>query len=225
MNPAKNDEGAALIAVMAIGLLIVSTGVWLADALVTEYRDVEDSFMEVRAYWASMGQGAYVLSRTAQSGACQGKICPAPTNNQNPGDYQTAAQNYLNEITSGPVTLQTWPYPDVNSAYQFTIQQKVCVDPLAPSASLGEMLLVSAVGGKADCPPAPPSNGTPTPTSCPAPATPPAGSLPALRAVNAVRPVEIRYCLVASGASTCGTGPGATTSGAQLVTSVHRPRC
>jgi hypothetical protein len=120
-----------------------------------------------------MGQAAYVLSRTAQTGACNTKTCPPPpAGGGNPPDYQAAAQAYLKEITSGATPLQTWLYPDVNASYQFTMQQTVCTDPLASSSRLGEMLFVSAVGGAAACPPAPPASGVPIATKCPAPSGP-----------------------------------------------------
>jgi hypothetical protein len=231
-----NDEGSAAIAVMGIGLLAVAAAMALATMFVAEYRATEDSLLEVRAYWASMGQAAYVLSRTAQSGACNG-ACPAPpAKGGNPPDYQKAAQAYLEEITSGPAGLQTWLYPDVSANYCFTLQQTVVTDPLAPASSVGEMLLVAEVGAPpapskktaacsttAPAGPAPPAASGPA--NCPPPAAPPAGTLPALRDVSAVRPVEVRYCLVVPGATACGAGPGATTSGTQLVTSVHRPSC
>lgn len=223
------DRGSAGLAVMGIGLLAVLAALALTNVFVAEYCATEDSLTEVRAYWASMGQAAYVLSRTAQSGACNGKKCPVPPNGGNPADFRSAAQAYLKEITSGPANLQTWLYPDVSASattpYEFTLQQTVCDDPLAPSASIGEMLLVSAVGGAAKCPAAPPANGVPIAAPCPAPPAPPANSLSALRAVNAVRPVEVRYCLVVAGATSCGAGPGASNSGTNLITSVHRPSC
>lgn len=230
--PGPGDRGSATIAVMLFGALAVLAALSVAGQFVTEYRAVEDSLAQTRAYWAAMGQAAYVLSRTMQSGPCAGGCGNGNNNKQgnfavNPDAYQSTAQSYLNEISGKNGLSQSWMYPDVASAYQFTVNSTVCNDPLAAAGQVGEMLLVLSVAASTNCPPAPPPSGTaPAPSPCPKPAALPPNAPQALRSVPLIRPVEVRYCLTAGSAVTqCGAGPNVSTLGYNLVTSIHRPAC
>lgn len=230
-NPEPDDSpDRGSVAVMAVGVyggLALLIALSFMNWFVVERRAIEDSLAEMRAYWASAGHAAYVLSRTMQEGNCAGAGC---TENDPP--YAQTAQKYLNEIDGGKggINLETWRYPDVSGSYQFAVSSVVCADPLAPPGKLGELLVVLSVAGDAKCPPAPPASGPPpAPPPCPSPSSllTGTGAPPeALRSVPMIRPIEVRYCLVADGITTCGAGPGKTsTPGRQLITSVHRPRC
>ena len=190
----------------------------LAGRIVVEYRAVEDSVAQTRAYWAAMGFNNYVLSRTLVSGACD-KGCTGLQ-----ADLSGQSSSYLKEISD----LQAWFYMDNGSNYVIQLNSRVCQDNAAPMGSLGEVVIKTAFSGNGGgrppepgCPPA----ATVLPT-CKTPGGSDPATIDALRSLSAARPVEFRYCLVASGISRCGAGPAnGTQGGRQLVTSVHRPAC
>jgi len=214
-NP--GDRGSATIAVTLFGALAVLVGLSVVTQMVTEYRAVEDSLAQTRAYWAAMGQATYVLSHTMATGA-------ATAANYTQNSLVTTENNYLKEITTGPKSLQFWMYPDISSAYQFTIQGTVCTDALAPALKSGELVIVFSFNGGPKCPTAPPGNGNPP--ACPKPAAPANGTPDSLRTINATRPVEIRYCLVGNSTDACGVNDLVANAGTyQFITSIHRPTC
>jgi hypothetical protein len=193
------DHGRTMLPVIGFGLLSVLIALGLAGRLVTEYRAVSDSLTQTRAYWAAIGQASYVLSRTAQSGG---------TSDNGNSNFQAVAQGYLNEIATGPTSLQTWLYPDVSAYYQFTVNSTVTLEAPA-NGNVGEMLLKFTFG-TAPPPPGQPNLG-------------PQG-LQALRTIAVTRPVEFRYCVVPQGGLICSTIAAIHQSGAgQLITSIHRP--
>ncbi|MGI4978372.1 MAG: hypothetical protein ACRYG6_15650 [Janthinobacterium lividum] len=105
-------------------------------------------------------------------------------------------QGYAAEIAD----LQTWQYPDVSAAYQFKLASTVSRDAVANAQ---EMLIRTTF--------APPAlaKGIAVPE--------------ALTSMASIRPLEFRYCLVATSTSPCASGLTKTLPGIQLVTSVHRP--
>ena len=105
-------------------------------------------------------------------------------------------QSYLAEIAD----LQTWQYPDVSAAYQFKVTPTLSQDAVSGAQ---EMLIRTTF--------APPTlaKGIAVPE--------------ALTSMASIRPLEFRYCLVASSTSPCASGLTKTPPGYQLVTSVHRP--
>ena len=106
-------------------------------------------------------------------------------------------QGYVAEIAD----LQTWRYPDVGASYRFAL--KPVVTQYAVS-NAQEMLIRTTFASPA-------AGGS-------SPAVP-----DALAALSSVRPVEFRYCLVASTSSPCASGITRAPPGYQLITSVHRP--
>ena len=96
--------------------------------------------------------------------------------------------------------LQTWQYPDVSAAYQFQMLPTVSMDDVDDA---NEMRIRTTF--------APPSLGTgvAVPT--------------ALTSMASIRPLEFRYCLVATSTSPCVSGLTKAPPGYQLITSVHRP--
>lgn len=211
------DRGSATIAVTLFGGLAVLIGISLAGRMVTEYRAVEDSLTQTRAYWAAMGQATYVLSRTMESGGTTdnaiGETSLVPTE-----------QSYLNEIATGPNSLQTWMYPDISANYQFTVHSMVCSDPLAPATHVGDLIMMFSFSGPATCPTAPPLLGSPP--ACPKPAPSAPNTPDALRTISMTRPVEVRYCVVQASSDTCAAADLQKQAGAyQFITSIHRPTC
>lgn len=219
----QDDRGSALLGVMLFSGLAAMVMAVLLGRVVVEYRAVEDSLAQTRAYWAAMGFNNYVLSRTLVSGACAGKSgCSASTADDSP-----QAKSYLNEIAD----MESWYYVDISTSYYIQLASQVCQDNSAPAAALGEIVIKTAFSGNGGGgPPAPacPPSVTPSvaiPTCPKAPAIDPK-TIDSLRSLNSARPVEFRYCVVASGATSCGNGPTAgTVGGRQLITSVHRPGC
>ncbi|MGI4797090.1 MAG: hypothetical protein ACRYG8_24165 [Janthinobacterium lividum] len=209
IDPDDPECGAALIIVMLFGALSVAIAINLMGRFVVEYRHIDDSLAQVRAYWAARGELSYVLSRTMVSGACGAKvgvICSGTA------DYTAQPKEFLTEIKD----LQTWSYPDVSYYYNFNLVPTVSVDALAPAGRLGEIEIKTTFS------PAPP------PPPIPGAAPPPAGGyvLDALRnfTANNINTVDMRYCVVSTQYSGCGGGGGANTAPVwQRITSIHRP--
>ncbi len=164
-----------------------------------------------------MGQATYVLSRTMNDGT-------TTNNGASQNSLIATEKGYLDEITTGPKSLQTWLYPDVSPNYQFTIQSIVCSDPLAPALHAGEAVMVFTFNGPATCPTSPPLIGSPPP--CPKPKASAKGIPDSLRTIAAARPVEVRYCLVGNSTDACGVNDIVKNVGTyQYITSIHRPTC
>ena len=104
-------------------------------------------------------------------------------------------QGYLAEIAD----LKTWRYPDVSSNYRFKMVPTISRDAV-PNAQ--EMLIRTTFGPR-------------TGTNVVVPE--------ALASMANIRPLEFRYCLVATKQSPCASGLTKTAPGIQLITSVHRP--
>lgn len=104
-------------------------------------------------------------------------------------------QSYVAEIAD----LKTWRYPDVSSNYRFKMVPTVSRDAV-PNAQ--EMLIRTTFGPRT-------GTGVVVPD--------------ALTSMTSIRPLEFRYCLVATPTSPCASGLSKTLPGSQLVTSVHRP--
>ncbi len=212
------ERGAALIGMMMFIVLAALVMLTLTGRLLVEYRAVEDSVAQTRAYWAAMGFNTYVLSRTMASGACGKKGC---TGSQ--PDLSGPSSSYLNEISD----LHAWYYMDNGPNYFLQLNSIACQDNAAPIGSRGEVVIKTVFSGNGGSQPNAP--GCPPALailpSCKMPPSNPA-TIDALRSLSMVRPVEFHYCLVAAGVTTCGAGPASgTPGGAQLVTSVHRPAC
>ena len=107
-----------------------------------------------------------------------------------------AQQGYVAEIAD----LQAWQYPDVSAAYRFKLAPTVSQDAVANSQ---QMLIRTTF--------APPTlaKGVAVPE--------------ALTSMASIRPLEFRYCLVATLTSPCASGLSKALPGTQLITSVHRP--
>ncbi|MGI3777393.1 MAG: hypothetical protein ACRYGC_08870, partial [Janthinobacterium lividum] len=105
-------------------------------------------------------------------------------------------QSYLAEIAD----LQTWQYPDVSPAYRFNLTPTLSQDAVANAQ---EMLIRTTFA---------------PPTLAKSVAVP-----EALTSMASIRPLEFRYCLVATLTSPCASGLTRTPPGIQLITSVHRP--
>ncbi len=105
-------------------------------------------------------------------------------------------QSYLAEIAD----LQTWQYPDVSPAYRFNLTPTLSQDAVANAQ---EMLIRTTFA---------------PPTLAKSVAVP-----EALTSMASIRPLEFRYCLVATSTSPCASGLTRTPPGIQLITSVHRP--
>ena len=216
-----NERGGALLAVMLFAGLAAMVMAVLIGRVVVEYRAVEDSVAQTRAYWAAMGFNNYALSRTALFGSCK------PSCNSANKDYSPIQSSYVNEIAD----MQSWYYLDVGPSYIVQLASQVCQDAYAPSGALAEVVIKTAFSGnsgpapaKPPCPPAPAIGGGRA--ACPNQTAPDPNTLEALRSLKSARPVEFRYCLVAAFATKCGAGPTSGTLGTrQLVTSVHRPAC
>lgn len=205
MTPSRCEDGNVPAVAVLFGMLSIMFVTSLAGRFVVEYRQVDDSLADVRAYWAAMAFNNYALSRTAQSGQCSSSSCADTT-------VTGIQQGYLGELQF----LLPWEYPDVGTYYQFYATPTASIDPLAPSGHTDDLLIKSTF---ATCPvgstcSAPGSGSPPTPVQ-------------ALRSLLLARPVEFRYCLIAPSATTCGGGASkiAPPSGGylQLVSSMHRP--
>ena len=157
-----------------------------------------DSLAQTRAYWAAMGVNTYALSRTMQSGGCSTN-CGAPT-------LATVQQGYINEIKD----MQLWQYPEVSGAYAIKLTPTASQD-----ATSGQEMLIRTTFAS------PP----PTPPGAPGTAGPPLKPVvpDALAQLAQLRPVEFRYCMVASASSPCNSGMSKTPPTYQFITSVHRP--
>lgn len=213
------ERGGILVGMMMFVMLAALVMLGLAGRIVVEYRAVEDSVAQTRAYWAAMGFSNYVLSRTLIGGACPKGGC---TGSQT--DLSAQAGAYLQEIAD----LQDWYYLDNGPNYFIQLTSTVCQDNSAPAGSSGEVVVKTAFSGNGGVQPAAPAcppAATVLPTCAKPPPSGPA-TIEALRSLAMTRPVEFRYCLVASGVTKCGAGPASGTAGGpQLVTSVHRPAC
>jgi hypothetical protein len=213
------EAGGVLIGMMMFGMLAALVLLALCGRLVNEFYSIEDSIAATRAYWAAMGMNNYALSRTLGAGLCPGKSgCTGGG-----ADYSAQVKGYVNEVND----MQSWYYLDLGPNYVLQLVPTICQDANAPGAALGEIVIKTAFAGNAGhAPSAPacPKAGKQDP--CPAATAPPANTIEALRSVAALAPVELHFCLVGSGATTCGAGPTAgTPGGPQLITSIHRPAC
>lgn len=104
-------------------------------------------------------------------------------------------QSYLAEIAD----LQTWQYPDVSPAYRFKV-----TPTLSQDAASGYQMLIRTTFAPSTL-----AKGIAVPE--------------ALTSMASIRPLEFRYCLVATLTSPCASGLTKQPPGYQLVTSVHRP--
>ena len=131
-------------------------------------------------------------------------------------------QGYINEIKD----MQIWQYPEVSGAYAIKLTPTASQDPVTGAQ---EMLIRTTFAAPPPAPPAPPSApGVSAAPAPPAPPPPPAPPLPpvvpdALAQLGRLRPLEFRYCLVASASSPCNSGMSMAPPTYQLITSVHRP--
>jgi len=127
---AGRERGSATIAVTLLGALAVVIASSIAVRFVNEFRAVDDSLAEVRAYWAAIGHDNYVLSRTAFSGSCNSGSCP---------DAQRSklAQTYLDEVKA----LRTWSYPEVGPYYQFSVSPAANKDPTPLGGKAGSLMI------------------------------------------------------------------------------------
>lgn len=105
-------------------------------------------------------------------------------------------QSYLAEIAD----LQIWQYPDVSPAYRFSLTPTLSQDAVVNAQ---EMLIRTTFA---------------PPTLAKSVAVP-----EALTSMASIRPLEFRYCLVATSTSPCASGLTRAPPGIQLITSVHRP--
>jgi len=217
-----SEQGGVLIGMMMFGVLAAFVVLALCGRVVGEYRAVEDSLAATRAYWAAVGLGNYVLSRTKIAGVCGPKGCPALQT-----DYSPPENTFAGEIND----MQHWYYMDIGVNYMMQLTYSVCQDNATPVGAVGEVVVRTTFYGNGGVPPAaPPCPAAPVAGTllppCAKPASPDPKTIEALRSLTAMRPVELRFCLVADGVATCGKGPAAgTPGGAQLITSVHRPAC
>ncbi len=208
----RDEEGAVLLAVLMFGALASLVMLALAGRATQESRAVADSLAQTRAYWAAMGVNTYALSRTLQAGGCGGNCGNALVGVQ---------QGYINEIQD----MQLWRYPEVSGAYAIQMRPTASQDPVSGAQ---EMLIRTTFA-------APPA-ATPSAPVVAAPSGPggtgpigPTGSLAsvvpdALAQLGRLRPLEFRYCLVASaGTTSCNSGINKTPPTYQRITSVHRP--
>lgn len=109
---------------------------------------------------------------------------------------QATQQGYAAEIAD----LKTWQYPDVSAAYQFQMTPTISREAVT---NANEILIRTTF--------APPTLGKGI-------------AVPeALTSMASIRPLEFRYCLVASTSSPCASGVSKPPPGYQLITSVHRP--
>lgn len=196
------DRGSAVLAVtMFAGLAALSLAV-LAGGVVAEYRAVEDSLAQTRAYWAAMGQAAYVLSRTRESGSTRkDSALDTPAK---------VACSYFNEIgskaagvTDKPCTNNngiltpepmTWQYPNIGPGYSFVVSPV-----MTQGAKSGALTIEFAF-----------STAT--------------GAPEVLRAISVTRPVRFSYCLVQLQDQACGYVPKDNDGGVHNITGVQRPK-
>lgn len=196
---ASSESGNATVLVTIIGALAMLVSFSLFDSIVTEKSSVEDNLVDIRAYWAAIGQVNYALSRTLLSGGCA-----AHCGNSN-ADTVTSPVAYLQEIAC----YRAWSYPEVSPNYQFMLNPAVSNDPNAPSGHLGENLIRVTFA----------QTGT-APSGC---SWPSVSSIEALRTIAHARPVEFRYCLVFAPNLACGDTPRASLPGYQHITTILRP--
>lgn len=198
------DRGSAVLAVMTFaGLAALSLAV-LAGGVVSEYRAVEDSLAQTRAYWAAMGQATYVLSNTRQNGSTR-----------KDSDLDTPAKvacSYLNKLgnrlasdvdddkpctndnrilTAEPMT---WLYPHLGPGYGFVVRPVV-----TQGAKSGAIIVEFAFDTLAGAP-------------------------EALRAIPVTRPLRFSYCLVLLQNDPCGYVPTEKNDTLQNITGVQRPK-
>jgi len=195
----RSDSGSATILVTTIGALALIIGFRQFDAIVVEHQGIDDSLLEVRAYWAAKGHLNYALSRTMFAGGCVG----AGPCGENP-DVVSLPTAYLQDIAC----YRAWSYPELAN-YQFVLMPTVANDPNAPAKQVGE-ILIRVTFAQSGIAPAGCSWGSSTPTQ-------------ALSALTHVRPVEFRYCLTNDAGNKCDKNPGANIPGFQAITSTLRP--
>lgn len=200
------DRGSAVLAVMMFAGLAVLSLTVLAGGVVAEYRAVEDSLAQTRAYWAAMGQATYVLSRTRKDGSTRPK-------NDGLDTPIKVACTYLNEIgtklpadpdddkpcTNDNATFiaepMTWLYPNLGPGYRFVVSPV-----MRQGAKSGAITIEFAF-------------------------TTSAGAPEALRAIPVTRPVRFSYCLVPVQGQTCGYVPREQDKdNLQNITGVQRPK-
>ena len=124
------ERGSATIAVTFFGALAVVIASSTAVRFVQEYRAIDDSLAEVRAYWAAIGHTNYALSRTTFSGSCKNTGCAD-------GLRKSTAQAYLDEISA----LRTWTYPENGASYQITLLPTASSDPTPYGGHAGSLMI------------------------------------------------------------------------------------
>ncbi len=161
-----------------------------------------------------MGVNTYALSRTLQAGGCGGNCGSALVGVQ---------QGYINEIQD----MQLWRYPEVSGAYAIQMKPTASQDPVANAQEM--LIRTTFAAPPAAAPTAPGVSVTPTPPAPGVTPTLPTSPMPpvvpdALAQLGRLRPLEFRYCLVASaGTTSCNSGINKAPPTYQRITSVHRP--
>ena len=80
IQKAKNQRGAVLLSVMVITVVLMLLASTLINYFLTsEAAEIENSLIDVRTYWAMMGQTTYMMSRAGGQGLC-GPGNPLATN-------------------------------------------------------------------------------------------------------------------------------------------------
>lgn len=128
-GPRPHQAGYAIAAVSFIGMIAMAgAATMLSTAPVAEVVEIEESLLQIRGHWASVGMLSYAISRGRQDGACGGDRC-----NKDDIDRRDIYQAFVEEIynaknktltTNKPSALR-WIYDEIDAEYHVQLQSTV----------------------------------------------------------------------------------------------------
>ena len=127
-RPRRHQAGYAIAAVSFIGMIAMAgAATMLSTAPVAEVAEIEESLLQIRGHWASVGMLSYVISRGRQDGACDSRC--------NRGDrdrldtYQVYAKEIynakINQLTTNKPFSLRWIYDEIDPSYHVQLQSTV----------------------------------------------------------------------------------------------------
>lgn len=125
----RHQAGYAIAAVSFIGMIAMAgAATMLSTAPVAEVAEIEESLLQIRAHWGSVGMLSYAISRGRQDGACGGDRC-----NKDDTDRRDIYQAYVEEIynakgktlTTNKPSEMNWTYEEIDDEYFVQLQATV----------------------------------------------------------------------------------------------------
>lgn len=124
-GPRPHQAGYAIAAVSFIGMIAMAgAATMLSTAPVAEVAEIEESLLQIRGHWATVGMLSYAISRGRQDGACGGDLC-----NKDDSDrldiYQAFAEEIYNAkaktLTTNKPSAMRWIYDEIDPEYHVQI--------------------------------------------------------------------------------------------------------